>query len=171
MTQLQLHHFFDTYRCSFIIDSFCSCGWSVVSLLCVGFNFCLFLEAWYCLMACITSGAVQWWWVRASFRVKVPSLVRRTPWHTAVLCSSSPISCTTLRKYFWVSFKHCTSVKADKNSTHAIKNLKISDSIVRFAEDYSPNVKLGGWKRTQRKPVKIGGDFPSGPSKPCAAIS
>lgn len=35
----------------------------------------------------------------------------------------------------------------------------------------SPKVKLGGWKRMHRKPFKIGGDFPSGPSKPRAAIS
>lgn len=38
-------------------------------------------------------------------------------------------------------------------------------------KDYSPRVNFGGWKRIQRKPFKIGGDFPSGPSKPRAASS
>lgn len=77
--------------------------------------FLFLLEEWYCPTACITSEAVQWWWVRASCRVKGPSLVRLTPVHAAVLRSSSPISCTTLRKYFWVSFRHCTSVRREEN--------------------------------------------------------
>lgn len=80
-----------------------------------GGDFFLFLEAWYWRTACIISAAFHCWWTRASFRVKGPSRVRRTPLHTAVLRSSSPISCTILRKYFWVSFRHRTSV-AEKNS-------------------------------------------------------
>ena len=81
------------------------------SLVCV-FDF--FLEERFFPMACITSEAAQWCRVSASCRVKEPSLVRRTPLHTAVLRSSSPISCTTLRKYFWVSLIHCTSVRTGK---------------------------------------------------------
>lgn len=34
-----------------------------------------------------------------------------------------------------------------------------------------PRVKFGGWKWMQRRPVRIGTVFPSGPSKPRAAIS
>lgn len=89
-------------------------GCNPESLICVWGNLLFFLEEWYWLMACLTSEAVHWWCVRASCRVKGPSRVRLTALHTAVLRSSSPISCTTLRKYFWVSFRHCTSVSKQK---------------------------------------------------------
>lgn len=67
-----------------------------------------------------TRGAAAWmafWmlcrfhWVlkRASSRVKKPSRVRRTWEQTAVLFSSKPISCTSLRSCFCVSCMHCTS--------------------------------------------------------------
>lgn len=153
-----------------------SCGCDGWSFACLWRFFFLFLELWYCLMACFTSVAVHWWRVRASCKVKGPSLVRLTPLHTAVLRSSSPISCTTLRRYFWVSFRHWTSVrkKTDKISKCA-ENLNMLSGDRRVpvcsANDYSPKVKLGGWKWMQRKPVKIGSDFPSGPSKPCTANS
>ena len=70
----------------------------------------LFLLERYWWMACMTPEGVQRWHVRASCSVNGPSLVRLTPVHAAVLRSSSPISCTTLRKYLCVSLRHCTSV-------------------------------------------------------------
>lgn len=98
------------------VSLFSSCGLTVgVWFSCVWGVFFLFLEEWYWLTACMTSEAVHCWWIRASFKVKGPSLVRRTPLHIAVLRSSSPISCTILRKYFWVSFRQWTSV-TEKNS-------------------------------------------------------
>ena len=90
-------------------------GCNPESLICLWGDLLLFLEEWYWLMACLTSEAVHWWRVRASCRVKGPSRVRLTPLHTAVLRSSSPISCTTLRKYFCVSFRHCTSVSTQND--------------------------------------------------------
>lgn len=128
-----------------------------------------FLVGRYCWMACMMSEAVQWWWVRASCSVKGPSLVRLTPLHTAVLDSSSPTSCTTLRKYFWVSFRHCTSVST-WGKTSEVNHCERRCSVY-LMEDYLPKVKLGGWKRVQRRPVRIGSDFPSGPSKPWTASS
>lgn len=86
-----------------------SCDSKAESLLCVLAFFFPFFDMWYCLMASITSEAVQCCRVRASCSVNGPSLVLLTPLHIAVLRSSSPISCTTLRRYFWVSFTHCTS--------------------------------------------------------------
>lgn len=68
-------------------------------------------EPLYHLMFIATSAAVQWHVVRAWLSVKCPSRVRRTAVHTAVLRSSRPTSCTTLRRYRWVSFKHCTSAE------------------------------------------------------------
>lgn len=101
-----------TYCCFVVVLP--SVGWKAGFLIWVWESF--FLE-WYCPMACPTSEAVQWWWIRAFCRVKGPSRVRLTPLHAAVLRSSSPISCTTLRKYFWVSFIHCTSVRTEGRKT------------------------------------------------------
>lgn len=86
-----------------------SCDSKAESLICVLGFFSPFFDMRYCLMASITSETVQCCRVRASCSVNGPSLVLLTPLHIAVLRSSSPISCTTLRRYFWVSFTHCTS--------------------------------------------------------------
>lgn len=126
--------------CWMAVVVFSSGGCNAGSLICVWDFFLFFLEEWYCPMACITSEAVQWWRVRASCRVKGPSLVRLTPLHTAVLSSSSPISCTTLRKYFWVSFRHCTSVRTEKKK-HQIRSVSI--------------LKIGGFLCVQLKIIYL----------------
>lgn len=98
---------FCKFQLAVVVFSSCDCDCD--SLICVWGFFFPFSDRWYCLMACITSEAVHCWRVRASCRVKGPSLVLLTPLHAAVLRSSSPISCTILRRYFGVSFRHCTS--------------------------------------------------------------
>lgn len=95
----------------------CSCD----SLTCVLGLFWPFLDLWYCLMASTTSGTVHCCLVRASCSVNAPSRVLLTPWHTAVLRSSSPISCTTLRRYFWVSLMHWTSEEGERR----VKDVKL----------------------------------------------
>lgn len=101
-------------------------------------GFWLFLAERYSWTAFLTSAAVQRWRIKASCTVKGPSLVRRTPLHTAVLRSSSPTSCTTFRKYFWVSFRHCTSVKTEHTCLKPEQHFFLNDQKYSMcsSEDY-----------------------------------
>lgn len=133
------------------------------------------LMEWAWQTACATSGRVHRWRVSASCRVNGPSRTRRMPTQTAELRSSKPTSCSSLRRYLWVSFMHWTSAGEKLQMSQNALPVRGGCCVCLLGDEGGsarvPRVKRGGWKSRQRRPVRMGGVFPSGNSIPLTASS
>lgn len=87
--------------------------------------------------------------------------------HTSAHCSAAQFESDLVHHFPQVFLSFVQALHLCKSTT-AGKSLTEFEIITYQS---LPKVKFGGWKWMHRSPVKIGDDFPSGPSKPRTANS